>query len=93
MTVDPELVGVGPHSVAAGEADSASGRVSAALEDRVLRDRRLALLVAVITDYEYEFGEITDEEIVRQRRADRERPRVVRGRRAPASAISQTASR
>lgn len=80
VTVDPALVEAGQRAVAAGQADSVSGWVSAALEDRILRDHKLALLAAAIADYEDEFGEITVEEIARQRRADREDARVVRGR-------------
>lgn len=83
MTVDPALVEAGQRAVAAGQADSVSGWVSAALEDRILRDGKLALLAAAVADYEDEFGEITVEEIARQRRADREDARVVRGRRLP----------
>jgi hypothetical protein len=83
VTVDPALVEAGQRAVAAGQADSVSGWVSAALEDRILRDRKLAVLAAAVADYENEFGEITVEEIARQRRADREDARVVRGRRLP----------
>jgi glycerol dehydrogenase-like iron-containing ADH family enzyme len=84
VTVDPALVEAAQHAVAAGRADSVSGWVSAALEDRVARERKLALLAAAIAEYEAEFGEITAEEIARQRRADREDARVVRGRRLAA---------
>ena len=79
VTVDPVLVEAGQRAVAAGQADSVSGWVSAALEDRILRDHKLAFLAAAVADYEDEFGEITAEEIARQRRADREDARVVRG--------------
>ncbi len=81
VTVDPELIEAGQRAVESGQADSVSGWVSAALEDKIRRDRRLALLVAALADYEYEFGEITAEEIVVQRRADRQGATVVRGRR------------
>jgi hypothetical protein len=90
VTVDPALVEAGQHAVAAGQADSVSGWVSAALEDRILRDRKLALLAAAVAEYEDEFGEITVEEIARQRRADREDARVVRGRRAPATRTTRS---
>ena len=91
VTVDPELVEAGQRAVAAGHADSVSGWVSAALEDRILRDRKLALLAAAVGDYEDEFGEITVEEIARQRRADREDARVVRGRRPTAPRTTRSA--
>lgn len=65
--------------------------MSAALEDRVLRDRKLAALAAAIADYEDEFGEITVEEIARQRRTDREDARVVRGRRPRTTGTTRSA--
>jgi hypothetical protein len=80
VTVDPELVEAGARAVAKGEADSLSGWVSSALSEKVRRDRKLALLRAAIADYEAEFGEITDEDIAAQQRADRENAVVVRGR-------------
>ncbi len=80
VTVDPELIEAGQRAVKSGQAESVSGWVSAALEDKVRRDRKLALLAAAVADYEQEFGEISDEEIVTQRRADRRDATVVRGR-------------
>jgi len=50
------------------------------LENKVRRDRKLALLAAAIAEYEHVFGEITVEEIAVQRRADRQDATVVRGR-------------
>ena len=91
VTVDPALVEEGQRAVAAGQADSVSAWVSAALEDRILRDRKLALLAAAVVDYEEEFGEITVEEIARQRRADREDARVVRGHRPSATRTARSA--
>lgn len=81
VTVDPELVDAGQRAVESGEAESISGWVSAALEDKIRRDRRLALLAAAVADYEKEFGEISTEEIATQRRSDRQDATVVRGRR------------
>src|SRR5438034_1302346 len=81
VTVDPELVEAGQRAVESGDAESVSGWVSAALEDKIRRDRKLALLAAAVADYETEFGEITAEEIAVQRRADRRVATVVRGRR------------
>jgi hypothetical protein len=79
VTVDPELIEAGQEAVAAGEAESVSGWVSAAIEDKIRRDRKLQLLRAAIAEYEQEFGEITAEEIASQRRSDREGATVVRG--------------
>lgn len=80
MTVDPDLIEAGNRAVSAGEADSLSGWVSAALSEKADRDRKLQNLSAAIADFEAEFGEITAEEIVAQQRADREAAVVVRGR-------------
>lgn len=80
VTVDPELVEAASRAVANGQADSLSGWVSAALSEKVDRERKLGHLRAAIADYEAEFGEITAEEMVAQARADREDAVVVRGR-------------
>ncbi len=79
VTVDPELIDAGQRAVDAGEADSVSAWVSAALAEKVDRDRKLASLAAVIADFEAEHGEITNDEIAAQRRADRSVATVVRG--------------
>src|SRR5688572_1738506 len=84
VTVDPELIEAGQRAVESGQADSVSGWVSAALEDKLRRDRKLQLLASAVADYEREFGEITAEEIAAQRRTDREVATVVRGRRKQA---------
>lgn len=81
VTVGPELIEAGRRAVESGQAESVSGWVSAALEDTIRRDRKLALLAAAVADYEKEFGEISAEEIVAQRRVDRREATVVRGRR------------
>lgn len=80
-TVDQDLIEAGQEVVEAGQAESVSGWVSAALEDKVRRDRKLALLAASIVDYESELGEITSEDIVAQQCADREEAMVGRGKR------------
>lgn len=85
VTVDPDLVEAGNRAVASGTADSMSAWVSIALADRARRDEQLARLQDAITDYEAEFGEITADEIARQRRADREDAVVARGRRTSSS--------
>lgn len=81
VTVDPALIEAGRRAVDSGQAASVSGWVSLALEEKLRRDRKLALLVVAVADYEKEFGEITAEEIESQRRADRQDATVVRGRR------------
>lgn len=93
MTVDPELIEAGNRAVASGEADSLSGWVSAALSDRVRRERKLESLRAAIADYEAEYGEITNAELAAQRRADREDAVVVRGRGSGGSSAARKAGR
>ncbi len=82
VTVDPELVEAGNRAVAVGVADSLSAWVNTAMAERARRDEQLARLHDAIAGYEAEFGEITADEIVSQRRADQEHATVVRGRRA-----------
>lgn len=91
MTVDPELIEAGQRAVESGQAESVSGWVSAALEDKIRRDRKLALLAAAVADYESEFGEISAEEIEAQRRTDRQDAIVVRGRRRQAMGKAKSA--
>ena len=91
VTVDPELIEAGQRAVESGQADSVSGWVNAALEDKIRRDRKLALLAAALAGYEQEFGEITAEELEAQRRADRQDATVVRGRRRPATRKAKSA--
>jgi Arc/MetJ-type ribon-helix-helix transcriptional regulator len=91
VTVDPALVEAGQRAVESGQAESVSGWVSAALEAKIQRDRKLALLAAAVADYENEFGEISAEEITAQRRADRQDATVVRGRRREATSKAKSA--
>lgn len=79
ITVDSELVAAARAEVEAGRADSVSGWVGVAIRERAERQRRLALLAEAVADFEAEFGEIGGDEIASNRRADRERSRVVRG--------------
>jgi Arc/MetJ-type ribon-helix-helix transcriptional regulator len=89
ITIDPHLVDAAEQAIESGDAESVSGWVSAAIEDKVRRDRKLHRLRAAIADYEQEYGEITEEEIEARRRADRHDATVVRGDRlSPPSASS-----
>ncbi|CAN5125455.1 hypothetical protein BH18ACT5_BH18ACT5_03010 [soil metagenome] len=90
VTVDPELVEAGNRAVAEGKADSLSGWVNGALEEKMHRDQQLAHLRAAIADYEREFGEITAGEIAAQQRADRQHAVVVRGRTTKARSRNKT---
>lgn len=91
VTVDPELVAAAQRAVESGSADSVSGWVSAALAEKLERDRKLADLAAAVADYEREFGEITDAEMAAQARLDREQATVVRGPRRPTARKAATA--
>lgn len=79
MTVDRDLLRAANAAVAAGRADSVSAWVNGALTAQADRERRLALLAELITEYEAEHGVITAEELQKQRRADRRDAVVVRG--------------
>jgi Arc/MetJ-type ribon-helix-helix transcriptional regulator len=85
VTVDAELLQAARDAVEAGLADSLSAWVNRALRDRVARERQLAALAVAVGAYEAEHGEIGEDEIVRQRRADREAAVVVRGSRRGAA--------
>lgn len=88
VTVDPELLEAANRAVSDGEAESLSGWVSAALVDKVAKDRKLADLQKAVEAYEVEFGEITPEELAAQDRTDRAGAVIVRGRRPVVSGRS-----
>ncbi len=79
ITVDPRLAEAGQQAVADGRAESVSGWISDAIEEKIDRDRKLEHLAAAIADFEAEHGSITEEEIAAQLRADRTKATVVRG--------------
>jgi len=83
VTVDAELVRAGNRAVRAGDADSLSGWVNAALAEHEERDRRRRALADAVAAYEAEFGVITDEEMEAQRREDEKNMIRVRARHAP----------
>ena len=80
VTVDRTLIRAANAAVAAGRADSLSGWVNRALEEQVLKERRLAAAADAVAAYEARFGVITKEEMEAQERADRRSAVVVRGR-------------
>lgn len=79
MTVDRALLKAAHEAVAAGSAESVSAWVSRALAERVEKERRLSALSDAIAAYEGDFGVISDDEMVEQKRADRASAVVVRG--------------
>ena len=80
VTVDRDLIEEAEQAIRDGRADSMSGYVNAALAEYAAKQRRLAALAEAIRAYEAEFGEITDEEVAEQVRADRAKATVVRGK-------------
>lgn len=91
VTVDPELIDAGQRAVKSGQAESVSGWVSTALEEKIRRDLKRELLATAVADYEQEFGEISADEIATQRRADRQDATIVRGRRQQSTRNAKTA--
>src|SRR5262245_13698533 len=79
VTIDPEILEAGLEAVSAGRAESLSAWVNHALAERVARERRLSSLADAIAQYETEFGEISEDEILQQARADRASAMVIRG--------------
>ena len=83
VTLDRELVAAANAAVAAGRADSLSAWVNLALAEHVAKERRLAALSKMITEYEADYGVITAEELARREREDRRRAVVIRGSAKP----------
>ena len=78
VTIDSHLLEAANEAVAGGRADSISGWVNIALEERAAKERRLRALADAVHAFEKEFGEITDAELAAQQRMDRNRAHVVR---------------
>ena len=72
VSIDESLVDEASHAVDEGRAESVSAWISEAMAARASRDRRLSLLAALVSDYEAEHGEITDDELAEQSQADRD---------------------
>jgi Arc/MetJ-type ribon-helix-helix transcriptional regulator len=82
ISVDADLAAAVAEAVADGRAESVSAWVGEAIREHVAKERRLAALAELISDYEAEHGEITDQEMAEQARADRDAAAAVRaGRR------------
>jgi hypothetical protein len=84
VTVDRSLVQAGNVAVASGLADSFSGWVNLALEERAAKEQRLRAMANAVRVYEARFGEISAEELALQERKDRAAAVVVRGSRRTA---------
>ncbi|MDR1442523.1 MAG: hypothetical protein LBJ02_09105 [Bifidobacteriaceae bacterium] len=79
VTADVQPLSAGQRAVEAGEFGSLSEWANAAMAEKASRDRRLRLLRQALASYEAEYGEITEEEMGEQARADREAAITVRG--------------
>jgi hypothetical protein len=79
VTVDPNLLVAAREAVSAGRAESVSAWVSSALAERAAKERRLSALAEAIAIYEEDFGEISENEVIAQARADRTSAVIVRG--------------
>jgi len=78
VTVDRDLLEAANQAVASGRASSLSTWVNAAMAERAAKDRHLRALAAAITEYEPEFGTISEAEMIAQQREDRRTAIVVR---------------
>lgn len=83
ISVDAPLAAAAAQAVADGQVESMSAWVGEAMRDRVAKERRLAALAEAISAYEAEHGEITDDEVAEQARADRDVAAAVRAGRRP----------
>jgi Arc/MetJ-type ribon-helix-helix transcriptional regulator len=93
VTVDRALVEAANEAVASGRASSISTWVNTALTERAAKDRYLRAMADAVAEYEAEFGEISEAELVAQqhrlrrtsvadRPARKRAPRSRRGRAA-----------
>lgn len=82
ISLDQDLVDAAAAAVTEGRADSVSAWVSAAVAERVTRERRLDALGAAISEYEAEHGVITDEEVAQVARRDRDAAAALRNEHA-----------
>jgi hypothetical protein len=71
VTVDGSLLQAANDAVRSGRASSVSAWVNLALEQHAARERRFRAMADAVAAYEEAHGVISDEEIERQRRADR----------------------
>ena len=78
VTLDRVLIEAANKAVASGRASSFSAWVNTALAERAAKERHLRALSEAITDYEAEFGVISEAELVAQQRDDRRASIVVR---------------
>ena len=80
ITVDEALVAEASAAVARGRVESVSAWINEAMSVRVARDRRIEALAELVSAYEAEHGEITDDELAEQAHRDRDAAAASRSR-------------
>ena len=85
VTVERALIAAAKQAVASGRASSVSAWVSAALAERVAKERHLRAMAEAVALYEEQFGAISAAELITQQRDDHRTALAVREpRRRPA---------
>ena len=80
ITVDQDVADEVAAAVEAGPGGSVSAWVAEAMRERLERDQRLAMLSALLDDYEAEHGVLTDDEVAEQVQRDRDAAAATRAR-------------
>lgn len=81
-TVDADLLAAAERAVQTKAVESVSAWVNDAMRKKYENDKRLRALAAYIKQYEAEFGEITEEDMVNAERETKRRTITTRGLRA-----------
>jgi len=81
ISVDASLAAAAAAAVADGRAESVSAWVGNAMRERADKERRLEAMAEAVAQYEAEHGEITEDELAEQARADRDAAAAVRAAR------------
>ena len=81
ISVDASLAAAAAAAVADGRAESVSTWVGNAMRERADKERRLEAMAEAVAQYEAEHGEITEDELAEQARADRDAAAAVRAAR------------
>ncbi len=80
ITVDEALVDEASAAVAHGRAESVSAWVNEARINRLARDHRIRALAELVSQFEAEHGEITEQELTEQAQRDRDAASATRSR-------------
>ena len=80
ISVDPDLIAAGAAAVADGSAESMSAWVNEAMAEKAAKESRLAALGRFIAEFETIHGDLSEDEMVEQRRDDEAALEVSRSR-------------